>query len=64
MSELQNQPERLPEGDDTPATGGQRLGELHRAGDDLLAAGDAAIQRALSKNSEAFLRANRQRGGQ
>ena len=64
MSELQNQRERLPEGDDTPPPGGQRLGELHRAGEDLLAAGDAAIQRALSKNSEAFLRANRQRGGQ
>ncbi|MGQ0701886.1 MAG: hypothetical protein ACT4PM_01985 [Gemmatimonadales bacterium] len=40
------------------------LGELHRAGDDLLAAGDEAIRRALSGDSEAFLRANRQKGGQ
>lgn len=64
MSELQRQGEQLPEGDDTPPAGAQRLGELHRAGDDLLAAGDAAIRRALSRNSETFLRANRQRGGQ
>lgn len=44
--------------------GGGNLGELHRAGEDLLAAGDEAIRRALSSDSEAFLRANRQRGGQ
>ena len=30
----------------------------------LLAAGDEAIERALSANSEAFLAANRQTGGQ
>lgn len=64
MSELQGQREQLPDGDTTPPTGGSGLGELHRAGEDLLAAGDAAIRRALSKNSESFLRANRQRGGQ
>lgn len=46
-----------------PPAGGQ-LGDLHRAGDDLLAAGDEAIRRALSGDSEAFLRANRQKGGQ
>jgi hypothetical protein len=40
------------------------LGELHRVGEDLLAAGDEAIRRALSGDSEAFLRANRQKGGQ
>jgi len=64
MSELQGNRERLPEGGEAPPTGGNHLGDLHRAGEDLLAAGDAAIRRALSKNSEAFLRANRQRGGQ
>jgi len=55
-----------PPGDNggNPVTGGGNLGELHRAGDDLLAAGDEAIRRALSGNSEAFLRANRQKGGQ
>jgi hypothetical protein len=30
----------------------------------LLSAGDAAIERALSADSDAFLRANRQQGGQ
>jgi hypothetical protein len=48
-----------------PAGGSSaNLGELRRAGEDLLAAGDEAIRRALSGDSEAFLRANRQQGGQ
>ena len=47
-----------------PVTGGGNLGELHRAGEDLLAAGDEAIRQALSGDSDAFLRANRQKGGQ
>ena len=38
-----------------------RLREISR---ELLAAGDRAIARALSGNSEAFLAANRQGGGQ
>jgi hypothetical protein len=46
------------------ASGGGNLGELRRAGEDLLSAGDEAIRRALSGNSEAFLRANRQEGGE
>lgn len=50
-------------GDGAPASGGN-LGELRRAGEDLLAAGDEAIRRALSSDSEGFLRANRQEGGQ
>ena len=56
--------------DEVPRPGGQgdpgagNLGELRRAGEDLLAAGDEAIRRALSADSEAFLRANRQEGGQ
>lgn len=50
-------------GDDAPAGGGN-LGELRRAGEDLLSAGDEAIRRALSGDSEGFLRANRQEGGQ
>jgi len=37
---------------------------MRRAGEDLLSAADKAIQRALSGDSEAFLRANRQEGGQ
>jgi hypothetical protein len=42
-------------------------GDLDRRradGERFLAAGDAAIRRALSGDSEAFLRANRQRGGE
>jgi hypothetical protein len=42
-----------------------RLPQLRSEGDRLLAAGDEAIQRALAgSNSEAFLRASRQQGGQ
>jgi hypothetical protein len=45
-----------PDGDDLNAIGD--------AAARLLAAGDAAIDRALSNDSDAFLRANRQQGGQ
>lgn len=37
---------------------------LGRAGEELLDAADKAIRRALSRDSEAFLHANRQEGGQ
>lgn len=51
-------------GDDGSA-GDDRLQEARAQGDRLLAAGDEAIQRALAgNNSEAFLRAGRQQGGQ
>ncbi len=40
------------------------LEQLARRGDDFLAAGDEAIRRALSGDSEAFLKATRQQGGQ
>ena len=38
--------------------------EVRRSANDLLHAGDDAINRALSGDSELFLRANRQDGGQ
>lgn len=44
--------------------GGEDLERLRAVGEDFLAAGDEAIRRALSGDSERFLRANRQRGGQ
>ncbi len=55
--------------DDTPQGTGDTPGEnnLEEIGAQaarLLAAGDDAIERALSGNSEAFLAANRQHGGQ
>jgi len=46
----------------TPAS--DNLDALREAAERLLAAGDDAINRALSGNSEAFLEANRQQGGQ
>ncbi len=45
-------------------SGGGELSRLRRQGEDFLAAGDEAIDRALSGNSEAFITANRQHGGQ
>ncbi len=51
-------------GDDDPGAD-DRLQQARTEGDRLLAAGDEAIQRALAgSNSEAFLRAGRQQGGQ
>lgn len=52
--------------DDFEHEGGDdaNLERLRRQADDFLAAGDAAIERALSADSEAFLRSSRQLGGQ
>ncbi len=57
-------PEPAPDGlpDDDGIGGG--LERAREAGEDFLAAGDEAIRRALSSDSEAFLRSTRQRGGQ
>jgi len=59
--------ERRRDDDPAPAgspTGPGELDSARREGIDLLAAGDAAIQHTLSGDSEAWLRANRQEGGQ
>ena len=51
-------------GDDGPGSS-DLLQQARSQGDSLLAAGDQAIQRALAgSNSEAFLRAGRQQGGE
>ncbi len=55
----QNTPTSFPE----ESHSGQS-GELFAKAEDLLAAGDAAINRVLSGNSETFLRASRQQGGE
>jgi hypothetical protein len=63
MRERQRQHEQRPQ----PVGGDPGNDSLSAIGDTvgrLLAAGDAAIDRALSADSEAFLRANRQQGGQ
>ena len=61
--------ERERQHDEPPQAGGSvpgsdNLGSIGAAAARLLAAGDAAIDRALSNDSDAFLRANRQQGGQ
>ena len=43
---------------------GGSLDRLRQDGDEFLAAADEAINQALSSNSEEFLAANRQQGGQ
>lgn len=48
-------------GDDDAGAG---LESARRAGEEFLSAGDEAIRRALSGDSEQFLRAVRQTGGQ
>jgi hypothetical protein len=53
--------------DQTPSAGpapGAELSRLRHAGDEILTAGDEAIDKALSKDSATFLRATRQQGGQ
>lgn len=50
--------------DAAPEPLGRSTAGLRQAGADLLAAADEAINRALSGDSEAFLSANRQEGGQ
>lgn len=44
--------------------GGFDLESLREAGERFLRAGDRAIEQALSGDSESFLRASRQEGGQ
>jgi hypothetical protein len=46
------------------APDGANLGAIGDAAARLLAVGEAAIDRALSSDSDAFLHANRQHGGQ
>ena len=61
FDENQDQPE-TPAPGDTPGATNWR--QLRSDGEDLLAAGDAAINRALSGNSLEFLAFTRQSGGQ
>jgi len=44
--------------------GGAGLNEAREAAERFLQAGDRALDRALSQDSEAFLRSSRQEGGQ
>jgi hypothetical protein len=57
---LRNTPPNDPSSGPSPGS----LNAMREAGDAVLDAGDDAIDRALSGNSEQFLAANRQQGGQ
>jgi hypothetical protein len=60
-----NEPQQRPANGDGDPGSGDLLQQLRSQGESLLAAGDEAIQRALAgSNSEAFLRASRQQGGE
>ena len=68
-----NQPEHQTAGEQIPpgrpfstgdGGGTDNLDQLRESADRLLAAADDAIDRTLSGNSDAFLEANRQHGGQ
>ena len=61
MRQRNRQSEAPPASPDTPdAETSERLQEAHREGRDIL----SAAERILSGDSEQFLRANRQQGGQ
>ena len=63
MRQKERQDNRPPSGEIGDSPGG--LDSLREQASRFLAAGDEAIERALaSSDSEAFLRANRQQGGQ
>ena len=63
LRERQNEAERpRPAGDGNP--GSDNLDSLSSQADRMLAAADSALDRVLSGDSERFLRANQQHGGQ
>ncbi len=65
MDERQRRRDRRPEPAAPGAGGGSdELSRLRRQGEELLSAGDSIIRNTLSGDSEAFLRASRQQGGQ
>ncbi len=60
-----NEQQQQQSSDDSDPNSDDLLQEARSEADRLLAAGDEAIQRALAgSNSEAFLRASKQQGGE
>jgi hypothetical protein len=65
MNTRERHPQERPVPSPTPAEPEpERHAEVREAGEAFLVAADAAIERALSGNAEAFLTQNRQLGGQ
>jgi hypothetical protein len=64
MNEHQKRRQEAPQSATPDDPGDDGLGAAQQKMSELLAAGDAAIQAALSGDSEASLDAMRQRGGQ
>ena len=66
--ERQREPEEGPrqgaDPGDEHSDANRHLGRVRREGEDILGAGAEAIRRALSEDSEAFLQAVTQEGGQ
>ncbi|MGD0367554.1 MAG: hypothetical protein ABSA94_08845 [Acidobacteriaceae bacterium] len=63
--ERHNEEHRRQADGDSDSSDNDQLQHFRSQGNQLLAAGDAAIQRALGRgNSEAFLRAGRQQSGE
>ena len=51
-------------GGNGPGRPGDAIEQIRHSGEELLAAGDEVIERALTGNSAGFLQANRQSSGQ
>jgi hypothetical protein len=64
MRYRQRQNEEQPRETEVEGGGGEGLGSVRNAGESLLSAADDAIDRALSADSTAFLRATQQSGGE
>ncbi len=65
MNTRQRPPVQRPD-DSTPSSeaGSDRLGEIRQRARALAEAGEQAIERALSGDSDRFLKSSRQQGGQ
>jgi len=62
--ERHNEPSARVESPPVGSPGGENLDAVRQAGESLFQAADDAIDRALSGDSQAFLEATRQEGGQ
>ena len=62
MSTRERHPQERP--NDVNPDPENNLEAIRRQGENLLAAGDAAIQKSLSRDSEGWLQYNEQQGGQ